>query len=124
MKNNKNKFFKLLAFIAAAGTVAAAAAGCGNTQTSTDSNSLTYWVRLHPNIGTSVTNLGETPFAKAYSEKTAADIDAEVKHIMTLQYQKTEQILTENMAVLTRVAEKLLEKETIDGQEFEECFNI
>jgi ATP-dependent Zn protease len=43
---------------------------------------------------------------------------------MTLQYQKTEQILTENMAVLTRVAEKLLEKETIDGQEFEECFNI
>ena len=34
------------------------------------------------------------------------------------------QILTENMAVLTRVAEKLLEKETIDGQEFEECFNI
>lgn len=62
--------------------------------------------------------------SKAYSEKTAADIDAEVKHIMTLQYQKTEQILTENMAVLTRVAEKLLEKETIDGQEFEECFNI
>ena len=59
--------------------------------------------------------------SKAYSEKTAADIDAEVKHIMTLQYQKTEQILTENMAVLTRVAEKLLEKETIDGQEFEEC---
>ena len=62
--------------------------------------------------------------SKAYSEKTAADIDAEVKHIMTLQYRKTEQILTENMAVLTRVAEKLLEKETIDGQEFEECFNI
>ena len=62
--------------------------------------------------------------SKAYSEKTAADIDAEVKHIMTLQYRKTEQILTENMAGLTRVAEKLLEKETIDGQEFEECFNI
>ena len=62
--------------------------------------------------------------SKAYSEKTAADIDAEVKHIMTLQYRKTEQILTENMAVLTRVAEKILEKETIDGQEFEECFNI
>ena len=62
--------------------------------------------------------------SKAYSEKTSADIDAEVKHIMTLQYRKTEQILTENMAVLTRVAEKLLEKETIDGQEFEECFNI
>ena len=61
---------------------------------------------------------------KHIPKKTAADIDAEVKHIMTLQYRKTEQILTENMAVLTRVAEKLLEKETIDGQEFEECFNI
>ncbi|MCD8180398.1 MAG: ATP-dependent zinc metalloprotease FtsH, partial [Firmicutes bacterium] len=61
--------------------------------------------------------------SKAYSEKTAADIDDEVKHILTLQYQKTEQILTENMEVLTRVANKLLEKETIDGIEFEECFN-
>ncbi|MCC8161560.1 MAG: ATP-dependent zinc metalloprotease FtsH [Oscillospiraceae bacterium] len=61
--------------------------------------------------------------SKAYSEKTAADIDDEVKHILTLQYKKTEQILTENMEVLTRVANKLLEKETIDGIEFEECFN-
>lgn len=61
--------------------------------------------------------------SKTYSEKTAADIDDEVKHILTLQYKKTEQILTENMEVLTRVANKLLEKETIDGIEFEECFN-
>lgn len=74
MNNNKNKFLKMLAFIAAAGTVAVTAAGCGNTQTSTDNNSLTYWVRLHPNIGTSVTNLGETPFAKAYSEKTGINV--------------------------------------------------
>lgn len=62
--------------------------------------------------------------SKAYSEKTAADIDSEVKNILTMQYQKTKQILTENMGTLTRVANKLLEKETIDGIEFEECFNI
>lgn len=62
--------------------------------------------------------------SKSYSEKTAADIDSEVKRILTLQYQKTEQILTENMEILNRVAEKLLQKETIDGDEFEKCFNI
>lgn len=61
--------------------------------------------------------------SKAYSEKTAADIDDEVKSIITAQYKKTEQILTENMDTLTRVANKLLEKETISTEEFEECFN-
>lgn len=61
--------------------------------------------------------------SKAYSEKTAADIDDEVKSILTAQYKKTEQILTENMDTLTRVANKLLEKETISTEEFEECFN-
>ncbi len=62
--------------------------------------------------------------SKTYSEKTAADIDSEVKNILTAQYGKTERILKENMETLTRVANKLLEKETIDGGEFEECFNI
>ncbi|MBQ8301109.1 MAG: ATP-dependent zinc metalloprotease FtsH [Clostridia bacterium] len=61
--------------------------------------------------------------SKAYSEKTAASIDDEVKNIMTLQYKKTTQILTENMDTLTRVANKLLENETIGTEEFEECFN-
>lgn len=62
--------------------------------------------------------------SKAYSEKTAANIDDEVRRILTQQYEKTEQILKDNMEVLTRAANKLLEKETIDGDEFEECFNI
>lgn len=60
--------------------------------------------------------------SKSYSEKTASDIDEEIKHILIMQYKKTEQILTENMDILKRVAEKLLEKETISGEEFEECF--
>ncbi|MCI8404669.1 MAG: ATP-dependent metallopeptidase FtsH/Yme1/Tma family protein [Clostridia bacterium] len=61
--------------------------------------------------------------SKTYSEKTAAEIDDEVKRIITTQYQKTKQILNDNMDILTRVANKLLEKETIDSMEFEKCFN-
>ena len=61
--------------------------------------------------------------AKAYSEKIAADIDEEVKHILTEQYKKTEELLTEYMPILKRVGEKLLEVETIDSHMFEECFN-
>lgn len=62
--------------------------------------------------------------SKPYSEKTAADIDNEVKNIITNQYAKTKQILNDNMAVLSNVAERLIEKETIDNAEFEKCFNI
>ncbi len=62
--------------------------------------------------------------SKPYSEKTAADIDGEVKNIITNQYEKTKQILNDNMDALSRVANKLIEKETIDNIEFEECFNI
>lgn len=61
--------------------------------------------------------------SKTYSEKTAAEIDDEVKRIITTQYQKTKKILNDNMDILTRVANKLLEKETIDSMEFEKCFN-
>ncbi len=62
--------------------------------------------------------------SKSYSDKTAADIDDEVKRILTSQYDKTQQILTDNMEILTRIAHKLLDKETIDGVEFEECFKL
>ena len=61
--------------------------------------------------------------AKAYSEKTAADIDEEVKHILTQQYKKTEELLKEHMNALMRVGGKLLDAETIDGEMFEECFD-
>ncbi len=60
--------------------------------------------------------------SKQYSEQTAAAIDEEVKKILKAQYEKTEKIIREHSAQLTRVAELLLEKETISGEEFEECF--
>lgn len=60
--------------------------------------------------------------SKQYSEATAAAIDAEVKRIIAEQYAKTEKILREHSEQLTRVAKLLLKKETISGEEFEECF--
>ena len=61
--------------------------------------------------------------AKDYSEETAAMIDEEVKRIIDTAYNKAKQILTSNMDKLTAVAERLLEKEKIDGEEFDAIFN-
>lgn len=61
--------------------------------------------------------------SRPYSEKTAADIDAEVKRILDTQYDKTKEILIGNMETLTKVANLLIEKETIDGEEFNSCFS-
>ena len=61
--------------------------------------------------------------AKSYSENTAAEVDSEIKNIIMKQYIETEKIIKENRDVLERVAEALLEKETITGEEFEACFN-
>lgn len=60
--------------------------------------------------------------AKTYSERVASNIDAEVKRIVSEQYERAETLLKERMEPLDAVAALLLEKETIDGEEFEECF--
>lgn len=60
--------------------------------------------------------------AKAYSERVASDIDSEIKNIVTAQYERAQMLLKEHMQSLKAVAELLLEKETIDGEEFEKCF--
>jgi cell division protease FtsH len=57
-----------------------------------------------------------------YSEEIAAKIDREMRKIIDNAYQKTETLLSENMEKLDRVAQALLEKETISGKEFEELF--
>lgn len=60
--------------------------------------------------------------SKAFSEKTAAEIDAEIHRIIAQQYQKAVDLLQENMDVLEAVSQALLEKETINEAEFEEIF--
>jgi cell division protease FtsH len=52
-----------------------------------------------------------------YSEATALKIDAEIKRIVTEQYERATGILTENRPVLVRVAEALLEHEVLDAQQ-------
>lgn len=60
--------------------------------------------------------------SKNYSEKVAADIDDEVKNILIGQFKATEELLKAHMPVLEAVTAKLLEKETINGDELNSCF--
>jgi len=59
---------------------------------------------------------------KEYSEETAGIIDEEVKSIVDNAYASAENILKENIEKLHAVAKVLLEKEKIDGEEFEAIF--
>ena len=61
--------------------------------------------------------------SKEYSEETAAVIDEEVKKIIDKGYNTAKQILTDHVDKLHAVAEILLEKEKIDGDEFEAIFS-
>ncbi|MDD7593702.1 MAG: ATP-dependent zinc metalloprotease FtsH [Peptoniphilaceae bacterium] len=59
---------------------------------------------------------------RTYSEKTAQAIDAEVREMMTKAQQVAMDILNQNREMLDRLAHKLLEKETLRGEEFEAMF--
>ena len=61
--------------------------------------------------------------SKEYSEETANIIDEEVKSIIDFAYKKAAEILQPNMDKLNTVANILLEKEKIDGEEFDQIFN-
>ncbi len=54
-----------------------------------------------------------------YSESTAVEIDAEVRHIILECYQRAKGILSNNLHLLHKIAEKLLEKEVLDGSEID-----
>ena len=60
--------------------------------------------------------------SRLYSEKTAAEIDDEVKNIIGRLYEKTKTLLTDNKDILERVAGALLEKETLNESEFEAIY--
>ncbi|MEK6223397.1 MAG: ATP-dependent zinc metalloprotease FtsH [Thermodesulfobacteriales bacterium] len=57
---------------------------------------------------------------KDYSEETAIDIDNEKKSIVTINYEKARTLLEDNIDLLHKVAEVLLDKEVIDGKELDE----
>ncbi|MBP5750027.1 MAG: AAA family ATPase, partial [Firmicutes bacterium] len=58
-----------------------------------------------------------------YSEELASKIDKEVHDIMTKAYEDTEHILRTHMDELHRVAEALLEMETLDADQFEALYS-
>ncbi len=60
--------------------------------------------------------------SKNYSEETAGMIDEETKKIIDTAYERAEQILTTHIDKLHAVAKVLLEKEKIDGEEFDSIF--
>ena len=57
-----------------------------------------------------------------FSEELASKIDKEVHDIMTNAYAETEKILLEHREELHRVAEALLEMETLDADQFEALY--
>lgn len=61
---------------------------------------------------------------KHYSDRVAHTIDEEVKSIVDGCYEKAKKMLTDNIDVLHRCAELLIEKERIGREEFEALFEV
>jgi len=64
--------------------------------------------------------LGSETETRNYSESKAEEIDKEVERIILEAQKETEKILKENEKVLEKIAKTLIEKETIEREEFEE----
>jgi len=58
-----------------------------------------------------------------YSDAIAYAIDKEASHYMESSYKKAEKILQENMDKLHLIAARLIEQETMEGEEFEEIMS-
>ncbi len=59
-----------------------------------------------------------------YSEKTAEDIDKQVTKFIQGAYQTTENILKEKKEILEKITQTLLEKETLEQEEFNQIVGI
>jgi cell division protease FtsH len=59
---------------------------------------------------------------KDYSEDTAKTIDEEVRNIILDCYKDAEELLTKNRPILDKIVAMLLEKETIESDEFLKFF--
>jgi cell division protease FtsH len=59
---------------------------------------------------------------KDYSERTALDIDREINKLIEEAYATAKRVLTENRDKLVELAKKLIEKETLEGDELEKVF--
>ena len=58
-----------------------------------------------------------------YSEQIAYEIDEEIKNIVEERYELAKKLLIENRDMLEAISKELLDKETIDEQEFQEIMD-
>jgi len=63
---------------------------------------------------------GEFARGKDYSEKEAELIDKEIDRLMSESYKKAKKLISSHLKVLESISQRLLEKETIEQEEFEE----
>lgn len=61
--------------------------------------------------------------SRAYSNEVAAQIDAEVKDIITNAYKRAEEVLTKHKVKLQELADRLMKEETVEGDEFAKMFD-
>ena len=66
-------------------------------------------------------DLGE---GRTYGERTAEEIDHEVRDIIKSAYDRCHNLLSENRDILVRVSEMLIERETIEGNDLETAFGL
>lgn len=59
---------------------------------------------------------------KDYSMATADIVDAEVRELVEKAYSRATQIITTHIDILHKLAQLLIEKETVDGEEFMSLF--
>lgn len=59
---------------------------------------------------------------KDYSMATADIVDAEVRELVEKAYSRATQIVTTHIDILNKLAQLLIEKETVDGEEFMSLF--
>ncbi|HEY9630353.1 MAG TPA: ATP-dependent zinc metalloprotease FtsH3 [Coleofasciculaceae cyanobacterium] len=55
-----------------------------------------------------------------FSEETAAAIDDEVRNLVEQAYRRAKSVLLENHAILDKLADMLIERETVDAEELQE----
>ena len=59
---------------------------------------------------------------KDYSMATADVVDTEVRELVETAYSRAKEIMTTHIDILHKLAQLLIEKETVDGEEFMRLF--
>ena len=55
-----------------------------------------------------------------FSDETAAAIDEEVRNLVDQAYRRAKEVLIDNRFILNKLAEMLIEKETVDADELQD----